>query len=89
MNKLSKADDKFTKDITSISKRISKEETASLINSGWVNDNVYSKDFVNHGKRVSTYVQIAKDQGLPAYVGALQANFGNPYETGIVDLQNQ
>ena len=60
-----------------------------MVNSGWINDAVYSKDFINHGQRVKTYVEIAKSQGLPAYVGALQANFGNPYETGIVDLKNQ
>ena len=59
-----------------------------MVNSGWVNDAVYSKDFINHGQRVKTYVEIAKSQGLPAYVGALQANFGNPY-AAIVDLKNQ
>ena len=52
-------------------------------------DEVYSAGFVNHGQRVKTYVEIAKKLGQPAYVGALQANFGNIYETGIADLQNQ
>ena len=60
-----------------------------MVNSGWINDKVYSKGFVNHGQRVKTYVEIAKSRGLPAYIGALQANFGNPYETGIADLKNQ
>ena len=88
-NRISDADDKFIEDLKKVSKQLVKNESVSLVNSGWINDNVYSKDFVNHGQRVKTYVEIAKAQGLPAYVGALQANFGNPIETGIVDLQNQ
>ena len=42
----------------------------------------------NHGKRVSTFVQIAKKLGYNASVGALQANFGTPQETGIKSLQD-
>ena len=42
-----------------------------------------------NGKKVKTLVAIAKSLGYSASVGALQANFGTPQETGIIDLQNQ
>ena len=88
-SRISNADNKFVEDLGKVSKQLVKNESVSLVSSGWISDKVYSKDFVNHGQRVKTYIEIAKAQGLPAYVGALQANFGNPIETGIVDLQNQ
>ena len=87
--RLNKAEEDFLNNIFSVSKKLDKDESRELVNSGWVNENVFSKDFDNHGKRVSTYVQLAKKLGLPAYIGALQANFGNPYETGINDLKNK
>ena len=87
--KIAKADENFIARINKVSKSLEKEESLSLVNSGWVNENVYSKGFVNHGQRVKTYVEIAKSKDLPAHVGALQANFGNIYETGINDLNNQ
>ena len=56
-NRISDADDKFTEDLNKVSKQLIKNESVSLVNSGWVSDKVYSKDFVNHGQRVSTYVE--------------------------------
>lgn len=40
--------------------------------------------FRNHGDRVSTFVAIAKSVGLNASTGAMQANFGTPFENGLV-----
>lgn len=88
-NRLAKADNQFIERINSVSKKLEKNESDSLVQSGWVKEELFAKDFTNHGQRVKTYVEIAKAQGLPAYVGALQANFGNPYETGIDDLNKQ
>ena len=88
-NRLAKADNQFIERINSVSKKLEKNESDSLVQSGWVKEELFAKDFSNHGQRVKTYVEIAKAQGLPAYVGALQANFGNPYETGIDDLNKQ
>jgi hypothetical protein len=34
-------------------------------------------------------VELAKRLGYSARVGAMQANFGTPYENGIADLQDQ
>src|SRR6056300_1761540 len=39
---------------------------------------------INNGQKVSTYVKVAKSLGLNASIGALQANFGTPQETGIL-----
>lgn len=41
-------------------------------------------DFRNHGQRVSTYVALGKELGFSASVGAMQANFGTPFENGLV-----
>ena len=40
--------------------------------------------FRNRGDRVSTFVALAKTLGLGASVGAMQANFGTPFENGFV-----
>lgn len=40
--------------------------------------------FRNHGDRVSTFVDLAKELGFNASVGAMQANFGTPFENGLV-----
>lgn len=40
--------------------------------------------FRNHGDRVSTFVTLAKELGFNASVGAMQANFGTPFENGLV-----
>ena len=42
-----------------------------------------SGGFPNHGQRVGAMVAVAKALGYPASVGALQANFGTPVETGL------
>lgn len=41
-------------------------------------------DFRNHGDRVSTFVALAKELDFNASVGAMQANFGTPFENGLV-----
>lgn len=41
-------------------------------------------DFRNHGQRVSTYVALAKELGFSASAGSMQANFGTPFENGLV-----
>ena len=88
-DRLAKADNQFIERINSVSKKLEKNESTSLVQSGWVKEELFAKDFINHGQRVKTYVEIAKALGLPAYVGALQANFGNPYETGIDNLNKK
>jgi len=88
-DRLTKADNQFIERINSVSKKLEKNESDSLVQSGWVKEELFAKDFKNHGQRVKTYVEIAKALGLPAYVGALQANFGNPYETGIDNLNKK
>lgn len=40
--------------------------------------------FRNHGDRVSTFVALAKAQGLNPGIGAMQANFGTPFENDLV-----
>ena len=64
---------------------LSDDETNSLISQGWGRPDLQGS-FESHGARVSTMVQIAIEQGHPASVGAMQANFGTPQENGIQDL---
>jgi len=45
--------------------------------------------FPNHGARVSTSVALSKELGYGARVGAMQANFGTPQETGIRALEDR
>ena len=45
---------------------------------------VAEREFRNHGDRVSTFVALAKSLGLGASTGAMQANFGTPFENGLV-----
>ncbi|HEY9345281.1 MAG TPA: hypothetical protein VIQ53_08190, partial [Inquilinus sp.] len=45
--------------------------------------------FQNHGARVSTSVALSKELGYGARVGAMQANFGTPQETGIRALEDR
>ncbi len=40
--------------------------------------------FRNHGDRVSTFVALAKQLGFSASVGAMQGNFGTPFENDLV-----
>jgi hypothetical protein len=45
--------------------------------------------FRNHGERVHTMVELAKALGYPASVGALQGNFGTPFENGLAPMTRQ
>lgn len=58
-------------------------QTASLIGLGWEPP---APTFRNHGQRVRTMVALAKELGYPASVGAMQANFGTPFENGVASL---
>ena len=64
------------------------DETQALIERGWKGPKTQD-GFKNHGQRTRTMVELAKQLGYNARVGAMQANFGTPYENGIADLQDQ
>jgi hypothetical protein len=62
------------------------DETRALIERGWQGPK--SEDgFKNHGERTRTMVELARRLGYSPRVGAMQANFGTPYENGIAELQ--
>jgi hypothetical protein len=63
-------------------------ETEALIGRGWKGPKT-DGGFKNHGERTRTMVELAKRLGYGAWVGALQANFGTPFENGIADLEAQ
>ncbi|HSA83022.1 MAG TPA: hypothetical protein VLE23_19550 [Geminicoccaceae bacterium] len=63
-------------------------ETQALIERGWKGPKTHD-GFKNHGQRTRTMVELAKRLGYSPRVGALQANFGTPYENGIADLQDR
>jgi hypothetical protein len=65
----------------------SQEESTALIERGWKGPKTRNDGFRNHGERVRTMVELSKRLGYGARVGAMQANFGTPYENGIADLQ--
>jgi hypothetical protein len=58
-------------------------QTGALMRQGWARREPLDSGWRNHGERVRTMVAIAKALGHPASVGALQANFGTPYENGL------
>jgi hypothetical protein len=62
------------------------EETTALIERGWKGPAAHA-GFRNHGERTRTMVELAKQLGYGARVGALQANFGTPFENAIAGLQ--
>lgn len=64
----------------------SPKETKELIERGW-RARTIDAGYRNHGQRVHTMVELAKRLGYGARVGAMQANFGTPFENGIADLQ--
>lgn len=72
---------------TTVAYGFSSEETTTLIERGWKGPTAASDGFRNHGERVRTMVELSKQLGLGARVGAMQANFGTPYENGIAELQ--
>jgi hypothetical protein len=65
----------------------SADEAQQLIEHGWRTRAISDGGFKNHGERVQTMVELAKRLGYGARVGALQANFGTPYENGIARLE--
>ena len=67
--------------------RFSADETHQLIERGWRARAVSDAGFRNHGERVRTMVELAKQLGYGGKVGALQANFGTPYENGIAQIE--
>jgi hypothetical protein len=69
-----------------VAHRFSPKETKELIERGW-RARTIDAGYRNHGERVRTMVELAKRLGYGARVGAMQANFGTPYENGIADLQ--
>lgn len=62
------------------------EETETLIGRGWKGRAAGEDGFRNHGERTRTMVELSKQLGYGARVGAMQANFGTPYENGIAEL---
>jgi hypothetical protein len=62
--------------------------TRALIERGWKGPKAQD-GFKNHGQRTRTMVELAKRLGYSPRVGAMQANFGTPFENGIADLQAQ
>ena len=70
-----------------VAHHFSPAESSALIERGWKGPSARNDGFRNHGERVSTMVELAKQLGYGARVGALQANFGTPYENGIAALQ--
>jgi len=75
--------------IGAMAHRFAPEEARALIERGWKSPTARNDGFRNHGERVRTMVELAKRLGYSAHVGALQANFGTPYENGIAALQDQ
>jgi hypothetical protein len=63
-------------------------ETQALIERGWKGPKTQDR-FKNHGQRTRTTVELTKRLGYSTRVGALQANFGIPFENGVTDLQDQ
>jgi hypothetical protein len=66
--------------------RLSPQETKHLIGHGWRPGREPGPGFRNHRERVRTMVELSKRLGHGAQVGALQASFGTPQETGIASL---
>jgi hypothetical protein len=54
---------------------------------GWKGPAASTGGFRNHGERVRTMVELSKQLGYGARIGALQANFETPQENGIAALQ--
>jgi hypothetical protein len=72
-----------------IAHHFSPAESRALIERGWKGPSARNDGFRNHGERVRTMVELAKQLGYGARVGALQANFGTPYENEIAALQSE
>jgi hypothetical protein len=72
-----------------VAHQFSPEEARALAERGWKGPAARNAGFRNHGERVRTMVELAKHLGYGARVGALQANFGTPYENQIAALQEE
>jgi hypothetical protein len=72
-----------------VAHQFSPEETQALLERGWQGRLARTDGFRNQGERVRTMVELSKRLGYGARVGALQANFGTPFENGIADLEAQ
>jgi hypothetical protein len=66
--------------------RFTAAETEALIERGW-GAKAPLAGYASHGERVRTMVTLAKALGYAPRVGALQANFGTPFENGLASLQ--
>jgi hypothetical protein len=69
-----------------VAHRFSAAEAHALIERGW-RTRAAPDGFKNHGERVRTMVELAKRLGYGAKVGALQANFGTPFESDIARIE--
>jgi hypothetical protein len=76
-------------DIGPVAHQFSPEETEALLERGWQRRTARTDGFHNQGERVRTMVELSKRLGYGAWVGAMQANFGTPFENGIADLETQ
>ena len=69
------------------------EAVNDLVERGWSGKRAQAieEGFANHGQRVKTMVEVAKELGYGAHVGALQANFGatpsEPVDTSEIDAE--
>jgi len=70
-----------------VAHHFSADETHELLEHGWRTRAVSDAGFRNHGERVRTMVELARRLGYDPRAGALQANFGTPYENGIAQLE--
>ncbi len=62
-------------------------EAKALVDQGWGARRTELDDgFVNHGARVTFYVEMARALDLPSYYGAMWANFGTATENGLAAL---
>jgi hypothetical protein len=75
--------------VGAVAHQFAPEETSALIGRGWTGPAARAAGFRSHGERVRTMVELSKRLGYGARVGALQANFGTPYENDIAALQEQ
>jgi hypothetical protein len=74
--------------IGAVAHQFSPEETSALLGRGWKGPAARAAGVRNHGERVRTMVELSKRLGYGTRVGALQANFGTPYENDIAALQD-
>jgi len=76
----------LSQDDRQVAHRFSAAETQTLIEHGW-RARAQDDGFQSHGERVRTMVELARRLGYGAKVGALQANFGTPYENDIARIE--